>query len=185
MRKKYYDEWEFKKILTLMNVNPYESRFKFEKYLENYPKDYSAWNVYGYNLIMIGELEESKKTFEYVETSINQDKQYQGNATGIKDLKNNLLQNKLRLLCYEERFEEAYNLLYYRRNKRDDNFNFSFLEFFCEFKLGLHNISQLPKLSYLREQLMDYSEERLFEHIKKHLSDYCDDQEETSRAVFK
>jgi len=60
--KKYYNEHDIKEILSMIEIDPYEAKIRFEKYMNNYPKDYTTYAQYSFLLIRIGLFEEHRKT---------------------------------------------------------------------------------------------------------------------------
>ena len=184
MKNKYYDEWEFKKISDLIEIDPYLSKIKLEQYIEQYPKDYCALAYYAYNLVVIGEDKKAEQILNFVESNSKFDKQFLGHSKGIGIFKNNLFLDKLRLLSYQERYSEILDMLYFRKCKKTDTFNLSMLELICRKKLGIITTDKNEQSSYLVRQIIDYSEKEFLEHIEKHLSDSNLEQEELSTSVF-
>lgn len=53
MENKYYDIEIFSKIKDLFRLNPYSALTKAERYLNKYPKDYSAYVEYAKMLCVV------------------------------------------------------------------------------------------------------------------------------------
>ena len=73
MKKKYFDNWLFYQIIPLIETNPYEAKRKFEEYLKQYPKDYTAYPFYISTLIAIKELDTAQNLLNYITDIINND----------------------------------------------------------------------------------------------------------------
>ena len=162
--KTYFDALEYRKILLLSDFDPQKADLKCKEYLEKYPKDYSAYSFYASNLIKIGEFEDSDRILTYVE------KQYPRNIIIIKNpkrvnlLRKTIVYNRLKLLLYEEQYDECYKLyLETKQELKDMDLNDSFA-LLCEKKLGLLEEDRNFK-PYLFRQIIEYQEEDFLKHM--------------------
>jgi len=182
MEHKYYDRWEFKQALDLIEINPLESKRLFEIYLQKYPEDYSAYTYYCSALVCLGEFEEAKKVFDYVEKIFIKYKKFR-EPQKMKFFEQNILYNKIKLLIYEKRYEELYEVL----NSCPKDFItdlFYGVFFYCKKQLGLLDPNRREPNSYLFKQIVRYEEKDFLEHIKKHLADYNMLEDKRNSSIF-
>ena len=187
MKNKYYDENEFKYILTFLETNILLAKTKLEEYLEKYPKDHCAYSYYASVLITLGEFENAEKILNYAEILINSDKKLRNKINKISYEKNkaNIIKNKLRLLCYQEKYYELYN--YYQKYQSEIakiEFEIAPCFFYCRKKLGLLEENRRANHSYSFRQIVRYEEDDFLEHIKKYLEPYTQDVDKTKLKLF-
>jgi tetratricopeptide (TPR) repeat protein len=183
-KNKYFDEWEFMRAQENRFKNPYEAIAKFEKYIQEYPEDYSAQVFYANNLITIGRRKEAEKIIADVERKLKEDVKFSvKEAYKMEAVEFDILYNRIRLLSYGKRYKELYELLQNNRKKLE-HLNLGDLSFFCRKKLGMLKSDKRAANSYLFRQIVEYRDEDLFEHIKKHMADYNADLEEPNKYIF-
>ena len=183
MENKYYDTWEFLKTNDITKTNPIEANSRFEEYLQKYPQDYSAYTYYAYNLITLGQFTKAEKILNKLENKFKSDTHFAKQTYKISGLNHDILVNRVRLLCYQEKYDEAYNLL---KNNREEfeHMGVSDIVFYCKKKMGKIDFNRRENNSYLFRQIVEYKEEDFMEHIKKHLADYNSNLDEPNKNVF-
>ena len=164
MAKEHYNFLEFKKILKLQEYNPKYASQRFEKYLEKYPDDTTAIIHYIGTLLIIKDTLKAKDLLSSVNINVNIGKI---SEERINMLKGDLLFIKLKLLFYEEKYEEIVKLIennecYFKNN------NFDSALFYAKQKIGQTDFPHNG--SYLFSQIMNYSEAAFKEHIKEHIN---------------
>ena len=180
---KYFNKFETKKIIDIMNIDPVTARDQFEEYLERYPKDYSAHTFYASTLITLGNYDEALKILENVEILADRDTNFNSSSERRRLFERDLLFTKLRLLSYQEKYDEIEGLYdeYYQKIM---DANIRGLFFYCKKKLNkLGNIDR-SKQSYLFKQIIEYHFEEMLEHIRKHLADCNLDCDNYKTSVF-
>ena len=182
MKSKYYNIWEFDQIVALIDTNPVEAKIGFEKYIEKYPRDYSAYSYYVYVLIILGYISEAEKFLEYSERLSSSDSFFRGEENRVSYFKYGNLLNKLRILSYKKNYEEL-NELYQEKKYRLDEEKFWGLDFYLKAKLGFLNGETRENKTYLFRQMMDYSENDFLDHIDKHLGASSSDDKSNSLFV--
>lgn len=180
MKNKYYDNWKFKQIIPLMETNPYKAKKNFEEYLKNYPKDYTVYIFYISTLITIRELTAANKILDYITNIINNDFNY------LNDNKNKLLQEhlltvKLKLLSYQDKYDEL-SLLCEQNKETIKKLGLNNVIFYSKKKNGLLILSIREPNSYLFRQIIKYEESDFLDHIKKHLP--LDTNNNPSNSIF-
>ena len=183
MEIKYFNKWEFQQALNLAETNPLEAKFKYEQYIKKYPKDYASYSYYAHVLITLGNFEQADKVLDYVENISIRDKFYINQLNKAKLLKNNILINKLRLLSYQEKYDELYRL-YLEHSKEIKNMDINSIIFYCKKKIGKIDIEKRDENSYLFRQIVDYKESDFLQHINKHLADYNENTDKPNSSVF-
>jgi len=173
MKHKYFDEWEFKQIIPLIETNPYEAKIRFEDYLKKYPKDYTAYPFYISTLITIRELTTAKNILEYITNIIKKDHFFLNNNQTKNELfKQHILLVKLKLLIYTNKYQEL-SILCEQNKFLIKKLNFNTIIFYSRKKKGYLNNEIRDTNSYLFRQIVKYEESDFLDHIKKHL-DTCD-----------
>lgn len=184
MTNKYYNEWEFKKILKLMETNPVTANLRLETYLKKYNKDYCAHVYYISTLITLGEFKEAEARLKELEYMYINDKDFKNKVDikNMKKLKTNIISTKIRLLSYHEKYKEIEELyLQHEQELKELDIEIERLIFYCRKKLN-QPVSTNPKsYSYIYRQMNRYSEQDFLDHIKKHLPEY---NHESSQSIF-
>lgn len=170
---KYYNGWEFKQILKLMETNPVTANIKLEAYLNEYPKDYCAVIYYIATLITLGEFKKAEELLNELEYTYNKDKDFRNKYPKryVKKLNANIISSRIRLLSYYERYEEAKDLyLQHEEDLQGLDIEMERVLFYCSKKLNL-SVSVAPEsYTYVYRQMNEYNELDFLEHIKKHLA---------------
>jgi len=181
MATKYFDTYEFMQAHNLSETDPITSKVLFERYLEKYPDDYSTYPYYCSVLMVLGEFEAAEKILNFVKDRISCNKKF-NDPKKIRIFEQNIYFCQVKLLCYQKRFKELYNL--YKSNPMDlKNRDLNSVWFYVKRQLGLLDEEKRDMNSYLFRQITKYDEEDFYDHISKHLSD-CDDIENKSTCVF-
>lgn len=162
MQNKYFDNWEFNKIIPLIETNPYEAKIRFEEYLKKYPKDYIPYPFYISTLISTKDITNAKKMLNYITN-------FKHNKTFTNELfEEHILLIKLKLLLYEDKYDELY--LFYKENKEKlEKLNLKNVIFYIKRKNEDYIKSLREPNSYLFRQIIEYQETDFLDHIKKHL----------------
>ena len=172
MKNKYYDNDGFKKIMALVDINPYKAISKLKEYFNNYPLDYSSYPYYISLLILIGEFNLAEEKINYIQ-NIFTSGIYKNDERRSAILKHSILYAKLKLLCYQEKYEEAYNLYQDNKNNTED-LNIDKILFFCKKQMGLIDkkaYQERDYYPYFYRQVMDYQESDFIHHAQKHCTD--------------
>ena len=174
-----YDLNEFKSIIPIMITNPIEANKQYETYIKKYPEDYSAYPYYASALITLGYFKEAEKILDIAECKLSK---YSNNQTTTNKFKTFII-TKIRLLAYQEKFEELYDTStkYYQEFL---NSEFSSLVFYARKKTSRLNIEDRNSNTYLYRQIINYQETDFLEHIKKHMSIYNQNIEEPNPNLF-
>lgn len=182
MNKNHYNVWEFKQALNLAEIDPLSARIAFEEYLKKYPNDYSAYPYYCSNLIIIGELELAEKVLDYVEEEYIKDDVFL-RASSFEKFKYNMFFSRVKLLSYQEKYEELYR--FYSDNiEMDVGKNLSSVWFYSKKRTGRLSDEKRDVNSYLYRQIVRYEEEEFYQHIEKHLANKNKDLDEPNTSIF-
>ena len=166
MEEKYYDKWRFKQIFKLCPNSPTEAKRLFEEYLEDYPKDYSAFTYYVYPLTILGELESAKKVLNYIEEKMYSDSYYLKYTDRLRKIEEKILYDRIRILFYEENFSEAYNMICSLGIEKIWDKDVEMLKFYCKKKLGILTETERNQDSYILKQIFEYREVDFLDHLK-------------------
>lgn len=180
---KYFNRFEIKKIIDIMNDDPITAKYMFEDYLKRYPRDYSAHIFYASTLITLGDFNSAEKILEHIQILTDNDHNFDNFSDKKKLFEKDLLFTKLRLLSYQGKADEIEAIYdeYYQKVLDADIHGLLFYSKKLQNKLS--NISR-DKQSYLFKQMLEYHWDDCFEHIKKHLSDYNLDYDNYKISVF-
>ena len=119
MEKKYYDSFEFDRIVNMSLVNPFQARQQYIDYLEKYPEDYRTYFYLISLLVRIQEFDEAEKVLDYIMPIINKGNQYLSHDDNFNKLMNEIIWAKLKMYMYQGKYEEAYQI-YISSSKRFD-----------------------------------------------------------------
>ena len=184
MINKYYNEWEFKQILKLMETNPVTANIKLGTYIKEYNKDYCAKIYYISTLITLGKFEEAEELLNELEFMCSNDKSFNNSVDNknIRKLKINIISTKIRLLSYKEKYKEIEELyLQHEQELKELDIEIERLIFYCRKKLNRPINANPQTYSYIYRQINEYSERDFLDHIRKHLKEYNYD---SNQSVF-
>ena len=180
MRNKYFDTWKLDEAIKHYNTNLYETKTRLENYLKEYPYDNSAYIKYINTLINLGLFEEANKVFNYAYSQFINSSHYSDNEHKNSTQKSALAFVKLRLLCCQELYSEAYNF-YLNNQQLFKQIDIEKVIFYCKMKLGLidkQTIEDRNYQPYLYRQTIDYQESDFLYHAKEHCNDFISSNEE-------
>ena len=183
MSKDFFNELEFTKAVAIASNNPLEAKKRYEEYLEKYPNDYISYTYYIHTLITLGELNEAIKYIKHVEKIVENDTDYYSKTRKINFFKEKILFANIRILSFQEKYDELYNF-YLENIDKLNTYDFNSLIFYIKSKVGKVDSVRENYNTYLFKQIVDYSDNDFFEHIKKHLYEYSEDIENPSDSIF-
>ena len=183
MKEKYYDTWEFRKAIEQINTNPIESKINFEKYLKEYPKDYSIHLFYASCLMTLGDFEKAENIIKYVEETTSNDKQFNTQKNKVEHLNDNIAYSKMRLYCLTERYEELEKICS-KYKAQIQKLNLISVLFYTQIKNKTLLKTRNEINTYCFRQMVEYSEDDFKDHIKKHLADFNKDLDEPNTSIF-
>ena len=187
MKNIYYDVHEFEQALGISGVSPKLSLVRLEKYVQKYPKDYDAKTMYISLLIQLRQMDKAEETLVKLENDIETDVKYQKYKEKKIKTYCNLMFCKVKLLYYQNKYQECYDLMIDNLPVLlEHGMHFEPTALVCQKKLGTLNRKINPETDgYLFSQIIDYSDDRFLEHIKKHsITDDLSDSEKTT-SIFK
>ena len=177
----YFNTLEFKKALSLMGKDPKEAKARYEEYIMKYPNDYSAYIKYASVLIRLGDSKKAAEVLNYVEKTYINDEIFLKEKEKVEYVDTNLVINRLKILSYEERYEEFYKLYQAHKHKIKSS-ELDIAVFYAQKKLGIE-YSETPIHQYIFRQIIEYNEEDFKNHIQKHLIDSTESSED-ERSMF-
>ena len=186
MSGKYFNQDLSRKNAILIKTNPYKARLQYEKYFLDYPYDYNSRSIYISLLISLKEFDLAQKELNSLEQIVLSKSKYLSDPR-IRHLKSkDILFCKIKLLLYTHRYED----LYYEIHK-DENKHLMIelklsrlLDIYCKTRLGKYiDVSRVDD-SYLFHQILDYSYERMIDHVNEHTSDYNSMLEVPESSIF-
>lgn len=182
MNRNYFNVWEFRRALSLLEKDPISSKVLFEDYLQKYPNDYSAYLFYCSNLIIIGNLELAEKVFDYVQEAYQKDEMFL-KSDKLEKFKFNMFFTRIKLLSYQEKYEELYNL-YLENINIDKEKRLNSVWFYSKKRTGRLNDEKRDINSYLYKQIIRYEEDEFYQHVEKHLANTNKDLDEPNSVIF-
>ena len=156
MATEYFNKIEFKHALSFVETNPSLARIKFEEYLKKYPKDYSAYTYYASVLITLKELDKAEYVLNSMDFLSRNDKNYANKLDKIHLNTINSISSRLRLLSYQEKYKELYQL-YQQYYKEIQNMDMAPLIFYCQKQLGMIAPEKREKHPYIFRQIASYN----------------------------
>ena len=183
MKEMYFNEFECKDALDYIDKNPAVAKVKLEDYLKKYPTDFSTYPYYISCLITLGEFEEAEKYLNYLKKAIHTNDKFNNQLRKVKLLKHNIIFNYLKLFSYEHKYNKLYKLCM-ENYSTITKLKLTSLVFYCRKKLNMLNQESREGNAYLYRQILDYKEDDLLEHIKRHLSEFNKDLDEPNPCIF-
>lgn len=168
----YFNRYEFLKIMKIKNIDINLSIDFFNKYLDKYENDFSARAYYVSALIKVQKLAEAKIELDKLEDMINSSYDTLSDYEIYDKITSCFAYSKLKLLIYSNRYKEAYNYLLDNLFIFDSDMNYlETVILFNKKKLGYLNTKYYKnEKNYLVSQVIDYSENRLLDHIDRHFN---------------
>lgn len=182
MIKTYFNIWEAKRVLKYAETDPLRAKEEYETYLEKYPRDYITYTFYANVLIILGHFDEAEKVLDYAKKLYEKNGRFYNDLAKMEYFEKKLIWDTLRLLSYQEKYEELYNF-YSQNYGAIKNIGIKSIDTYYRKKSGRLNMDRDGATSYLTKQIIKYDEKEFLDHIKKHLQD-CDDDIEKSTGVF-
>lgn len=167
----YYNNNKLNKAIKNIKRDPFNSEIMLREYLDEYPMDYFSYTHYIYNLIIIGKLDDAIELLHYLETKCKYDRFFERNYLRKEKLLNDIVILKYRILAQEGDYEQLYD--YYKNTFNTLDKEFENITYYCQKKLGLLNENRDNK-RYTIRQIINYHEDDFFKHIRKHISDFSD-----------
>lgn len=173
---KYFNKWEFEQAVSLISDDPFEAKNKFEEYIKQYPEDYLIYPYYASVLITLRDFKHAEEILDYVEKASKNDSKYLSYEDKVKLLNYNIYISRIRLLSFQDKYNELYHLSL-TSSQYGNNVVFDFLKIYCMKKLYIPVEYEKNNNSYLYSQIYNYSYDRFLEHIKTHIAE-CNEKDE-------
>ncbi len=182
--KNYFNEYEFNEAFKLQYIDPYEAEKRYENYFLKYPFDYNTYPYFVSLLILLGKFEKANDILNYIEKKAFNDSNYCNRIDKVDFLNYGLFTCRLKLLLFNKKYKEL--IIYYYQNidnikGYDLENNLNSLIFYCRKMLGDLDPKRREKNAYLYRQIVRYEESDFRNHIKKHL---INEKEEDNECVF-
>lgn len=179
MRCPYYNINENRYINQLAKQNPYLAIEEYETYIKKYPKDYITKIQYAMTLISIREFDLASEIIERIESDgFNDHYQDASQKKALRKLKESLSCAKLKLMIYQEKYQEAYEFLLSddfvdQKNRKNPNESYySRAILFCEKELGLP-ITEQEISPYIEKIILTDQEEPLKTSLVNHSYEFA------------
>lgn len=182
-KTEYFNEREYKQALAMITINPEKAAFLYKNYLEKYPTDSCAYSDYAYVLIILRRFEEAEEILNYAKKLFYEDNFLRLSKENREQLNNRLIFDSLKLLSFQERYEELYRFCI-ENSKKLYELNIGSMIFFSKIRSGRPAGKSRKDYSYRSRQIIEYHEEEFLEHVKKHLSDYNLESDDNDTATF-
>lgn len=163
-KNKYFHDTYFKKIIKMSEENRLEeSLVEFRKYISTYPNDLGGYIYYADALMKLGEFSKAEEILKNVPV-------LKGTSQASKD---ELLMFKIKLLCCQDKYNEALKIL--KQNIelfRKNDWSFFGTLLFIKKKLNILEPVDYKnaETKYLWSQIISYDSEKALEHINRHMS---------------
>lgn len=177
--QKFFDKWEFDEIKKIMDYDKVIAKNKCEFYLQKYPMDYFAQVFYANILICFGQIEKAREIMNYALSEAYNSLGFEKNK--INSLIRNIKLYNLRILSYENKYDEIFDYL----KENTDLVNAYGFDTFIEF-LNLHlkkvTVDRRNMISYVNRQAYEYFENDFLYHVDKHM--FRENGPKLSPAIF-
>ena len=181
--RSYFDSYEFNRLNEMIGKDIHGAKEGFERYLEKYHNDLSAYLKYAEVLITTGDFKKAHEMIELVEYKLARTSFYISDDTRRKAVNKMIIHTKGRLYSNEKRVWAALKLIYDHQDIFEDDRLKKATIFYLR-KIVNNHIREKKDVSYIYRQIYSYSEEEMIEHIKKHEADYNMGDREISTSYF-
>ena len=173
MAKEYFNEYEYRKICAIRDINPTLAEQLYIEYLEKYPNDYFARCSYIDQLVTLNKLCDARENLYELNEEISKDEYFKYvEKDKMHHFKYKMQYTIIRLLMYEENYTEALRqIMEYKCKFLEGEVNFKLARIICLRKLGKLNQLKINNITYVVYQFLNYSEEALMNHIKCHFAE--------------
>ena len=179
----HFDTVEVCKIEELSLINPKSALEKLEAYLEKYPNDYYAHTLYANYLVLLRRFDEAYEEIKYAEKAIFKDSQLKKHEEKYYCKINCLAYAKLKYYLYTDDYENAHDVIMNCIDSSGSTLTYKTV-FYIKNKLNTCDKMNYFEESYSVKQILEYSEERMLNHIRKHLTEGNDDKIVPNSNVF-
>lgn len=167
MQKDFYNKMEFEKLVKILNSDPTRARLGFEEYLEKYPKDYCARTMYASVLVRLQEFELAQKVLDATEIEIARNGHFAKHSEKVQSIELRIFYNRLTILSHTGRFKELYEYIL-KHETLSKEIQTDILMLYIKKQLGILEESKSRKKGYIINQIIDYSENDMLEHVKRY-----------------
>lgn len=182
MNDNYYDAWYLRKIIEIIEYDPYEALSLFDSYLREYPKDCMTYPFYITALLALGKVDEAKKEIILSDELARRDDTVKKRKR--KFYSELMAYSKIKLMLFNKQYQELYDFINSYEYELD-NISLEHVLFFCKKKLGLiSDKGNVQGKSYMFRQIYAYSYNDFLSHIEKHLALYVTDYQDCKLNVF-
>lgn len=182
MNNSSFDSTYRHKILKIGYSNLPLALQMYEEYLEIYYEDYLSYANYLILLITSGRFEDANNIIDMLEIFLGKDYDIYNMKNGWKkNIKSIILFNKLRLLIYTHKYQEALDFIDINKDKliRIVKFGLSKIKLYCKKQLGILNNINEDVSGYFYNQILDCSEDNFKEKAKEYIG-----KEDFSKIIF-
>lgn len=170
MKKTHWDNWILEKILKNSKYDLNLALSKTIDYNEKYEEDYYGYCCTAQLMLDLKLIEETEKYLNTIKpgTIIFSKCLVKKNIDEIKTMKYYYNLNLLRLKIYQNKYEEAYQLLpKCKKLKEKAKPTYMGIKNYLELYFGIDKVSS-DLDGYLKSQIRNYNKDKFLEHIKKH-----------------
>lgn len=184
MVKEHFNCHNFSKAVDMLREDIYLALELFKQYIEEFPDDYLAKTYYASVLITVRRLDEAKIVLDDLKTQLRSDKKITKYMDKCYKNEAAVVFVDAKLFLYTGKYQESYDLLNENIELLRENGYYINAAILLSQKKKSNASIQLTAddSSYLYKQIDNYSYERFYDHIQKHLYDYKG--EEETRGVF-
>ena len=179
----HFDTVEVYKIEKLCSVDPASALEKLEAYLDMHPSDYYAHTLHSSFLIVLRRYDEALEVLTLAEKILNRDKSFKKFDEKYSARVNCLAYAKLKYHLYCGNYEIAHDIIMNNVDLNGSSLTYKTV-FYIKNKLNTCDKMNYFEQSYSMMQILDYNEERMFEHIVKHLTEGNDGKLYPNANVF-
>ena len=178
MKIEYFNTLDEKKAYSLITINPSLAKTRYENYIEKYYRDYYIYPYYIKVLIMLGEDKKAIEVLNNVKNMYINDLAFLKEHKKLEYFERFIKLSELKILSYQERYEEFYNFYYNNFYKLKD-FRLKFAILYCKSKMEILDEHDYEENKYFFQQIIKYDEQAFLKHTKKHLFGYAEVMDES------
>lgn len=181
--RRFFNTYEFDRLIKMIDYDIHGAREGFEDYLLKYPNDLNAYAQYASLLISTGNLDRVEEILTRIEYKMETDSIYKQDPVKYDILRKNVIYNRARLYVFINKEWEALKIML--QNKEVfPNVGKSRI-FYLRSRTNNHiDRNRREPNSYIFRQIVEYREDDMIDHIKKHEADFNENDREISTSFF-
>ena len=165
----FFDLLRVRKIESLIVSNPRLALQYIDNYLIEYPNDYYTRVLYISSLIVLKQFKMAHSLLIQLEEKLYSDEFFLNSIERFDKIRNSILFVKIKYYLYTNQLKNAYKIIMFNPDLLYF-YDLDIVLFYIKTKLNCMDKMDYFKDTYIFNQILNYSESAMREHIERHLS---------------